>query len=243
MFISNVGGFVWQDLNHNGIQDEDEPGISDVQVNLYEVNETLIQIVETDAYGYYKFTKLCNGNYTIDVDETTLPSGFIPTVSKVGDDNLIDSDGPLDQGPVFVTFSGDKHHDLTVDFGYILCNGTIGDYVWLDLNCNGLQDGDEPGIAGVRVMLIESMTGLILAETVTNEFGSYFFDSLCPGNYIVSVDFMTFPPDYMLTIPKAGSDDSIDSDGLLDIENNTISAPVVLLDENMHNHTIDEHAQ
>ncbi|MDV7398392.1 SdrD B-like domain-containing protein, partial [Arthrospira platensis SPKY1] len=34
--------------------------------------------------------------------------------------------------------------------------GSIGQFVWEDLNANGLQDPDEPGIAGVTVRLLDS---------------------------------------------------------------------------------------
>ena len=37
----------------------------------------------------------------------------------------------------------------------------IGDFVWNDINTNGLQDVSEPGISGVIVTLYDSATNAI----------------------------------------------------------------------------------
>ena len=42
--------------------------------------------------------------------------------------------------------------DQTIDFGFYL-PVTIGNYVWNDLNGNGVQDDGATGIAGVTVAL------------------------------------------------------------------------------------------
>ena len=42
-----------------------------------------------------------------------------------------------------------------MDFGFIPSpDGSIGDYVWKDLNGDGIQDSDEPGIPCVTVEVI-----------------------------------------------------------------------------------------
>ena len=50
--------------------------------------------------------------------------------------------------PASVTLLTDNSSDLTIDFGFT-GPGIIGDFVWSDLNCNGIQDANEPGIPGV----------------------------------------------------------------------------------------------
>jgi hypothetical protein len=59
----------------------------------------------------------------------------------------------------------------------------IGDFVWNDLNKNGIQDAGEPGIAGAQVVL----TGAANTTTTTNANGSYLFSGLCAGSYTVTV--------------------------------------------------------
>src|SRR5207244_150060 len=49
---------------------------------------------------------------------------------------------------------------------------TIGDFVWLDLNNNGLQDTGEQGVAGVSVSLCDA-AGSPVASMQTDAFGHY----------------------------------------------------------------------
>ena len=64
----------------------------------------------------------------------------------------------------------------------------IGDFVWIDANKDGKQDGPESDhpeevLPGVRVDLYQD--GEIIASTVTNENGLYIFDQLPAGEYEV----------------------------------------------------------
>jgi SdrD B-like domain len=52
----------------------------------------------------------------------------------------------------------------------------IGNRVWRDLNGNGIQDANEPGIAGVTVRLF-SAANAVIATAVTNTGGEYYFVS------------------------------------------------------------------
>ncbi len=64
--------------------------------------------------------------------------------------------------------------------------GTIGDFVWDDLNGNGLQDPGEPGIPNVIVFLTAG-DGTFITEKPTDATGHYEFDNLLPGDYHVGV--------------------------------------------------------
>jgi hypothetical protein len=85
--------------------------------------------------------------------------------------------------------------------------GSIGDFVWYDLNHNGLQDAGEPGINGVKVTLYDSSNN-VLATTHTDYTGKYLFTSLQGGNYNVQVDQV---PGAASTLVQVGTDRSIDS--------------------------------
>ena len=85
---------------------------------------------------------------------------------------------------------------------------SISDYVWLDLDQDGLQDPGEPGVPGVTVNLY-SGDGTFIGTTVTNETGYYIFDNLAPGKYYV--EFIP-PTNYFFTNPNSGTNDFIDSD-------------------------------
>lgn len=51
----------------------------------------------------------------------------------------------------------------------------IGNYVWLDKNCNGIQDADESGIAGISLSLYDKNCRKI-GSTITDINGNYFFN-------------------------------------------------------------------
>jgi len=63
--------------------------------------------------------------------------------------------------------------------------GKLGDFAWLDLDQDGMQDGGEPGIPGLVIKLYQY--GQFSAETTTDEYGRYSFDSLFPGSYTLEV--------------------------------------------------------
>jgi hypothetical protein len=54
--------------------------------------------------------------------------------------------------------------------------------VWLDLDCDGIQDREEPGVASVAVRLLDCQARL-LAEATTDEQGAYVFEDLPAGSY------------------------------------------------------------
>ena len=67
--------------------------------------------------------------------------------------------------------------------------GRVGDFCWLDLDGDGLQGMDEPGIPGVRIVL--QRDGETVAETVSDQYGFYRFNDLYPAVYTLLVT----PPD------------------------------------------------
>ncbi|REI08077.1 adhesin, partial [Staphylococcus felis] len=78
---------------------------------------------------------------------------------------------------------------------------------WEDTNKDGLQDADEPGIAGVKVTLTKPDG--TTEETTTDENGIYVFEGLKNGDYTVKFEA---PEGYEATIENAGNDE-LDSDG------------------------------
>lgn len=107
-----IGDFVWNDLNHNGVQDAGEPGIPNVKVNL---SGAATATATTDANGAYLFTGLDVGSYTVTVDASTLPAGFLPTLTGQGG-ALNDNNG----SPASAALVTSSSQDLTVDFGYYI---------------------------------------------------------------------------------------------------------------------------
>ncbi|NJL56529.1 hypothetical protein HC928_16180, partial [bacterium] len=117
----NLGNFIWNDLNQNGIQDAGEPGIAGVQLDLYVAGENfLVNEATTDANGFYNFPDLVDGNYEVEI-VGGIPAGFVPTSPNVGNNDAVDSDfiaGTFIAGTAPGTIAGADN--LTVDGGFFL---------------------------------------------------------------------------------------------------------------------------
>ena len=73
---------------------------------------------------------------------------------------------------------------MQMNIGCVL-PGRAGDLCWLDLDGDGLQGMDEPGIPGVRIRLLRD--GQTVAETVSDQYGFYRFNDLYPAVYTLEV--------------------------------------------------------
>ena len=204
-----IGDLVWQDVDGAGIQNLGEPGIANVRCILKDGDGIVRATATTDSLGLYRFPGLCNGAYTVETDSTTLAPNFFATVSEApGSIATNDSNA----SPTLVTLPFDDSVDLTVDSGYRLqsCTGKIGDFIWNDLNNNGIQDSGEPGISGV-IMILKNIAGSIIATTFTNSAGFYEFKELCKGDYTVELDSATVPLGFAPTLFEVGSVREIDN--------------------------------
>ena len=205
--ISVVGGLgdtVWKDLDGDGIQDADEPGVEGVVVFLMDCEGNTLDVQVTNGDGFYFFNNLIPGDYQVRFDISGLPSGCAFTQQNVGDD-LLDSDvNEFGLAPCTNIQGGE--YDSTFDAGLLqLVN--IGDFVWHDLDGDGAQDEGEPGIGGVEVLLYNEDNELI-ATTVTDENGYYLFEDVYPDRYyLVFVD----PEGFDSTVADNTADDN-DSD-------------------------------
>ncbi|MCP4117929.1 MAG: hypothetical protein GY737_21535, partial [Desulfobacteraceae bacterium] len=204
-----LGDYVWHDLNRDGIQDSGESGLEGIKVILKDAGGMVIAEARTDPHGYYGFNGLCAGDYSVEVDETTLPPDFVATPVDQGGDDTADSD----PSPVFVTLTNDTTSNPTLDFGYNSpCTGVLGDFVWQDENRNGIQDAGESGLEGIKVILKDA-EGRVLAEVTTDADGFYLFPGLCAGEYKVAVDESTLPSGIEPSpCDVPGGDDEKDSD-------------------------------
>jgi hypothetical protein len=127
---SVVCGFVWNDLNNDGLQGLAEPGLDGVTVSLYQGGTQLVQTT-TDQFGHYLFSSLDTlpGTYEIRIDATLMAPGTqvspsdAPNQSNAND--AIDSDG-IDSGTglsqAFVTVL-DSFTPHVLDFGFFTPKG------------------------------------------------------------------------------------------------------------------------
>ncbi len=212
---ANISGFVWNDLNENGLQNDGELGIEGVTVSLYASNNTFIELTSTDASGNYLFDSLDSKNYYLVFDasnDVNVGDNFEVTLQDVGSDETLDSD--IDQTDARVDFEFNAAEGNAVfDAGYTLPVSAVVGSVFLDVDEDGLQGSNEGGIGGVTVTL-HNADGTVVATTTTDPNGSYTFDDIMEGDYYIVVDVSTNSngiSNYEGTAQDAGDDD-FDSD-------------------------------
>ncbi|MFK7886530.1 MAG: SdrD B-like domain-containing protein [Gammaproteobacteria bacterium] len=217
---ASLGDKVFKDLDADGQQDADEPGVPGITVNLWTDDDgdgtpdTQINTTTTDGNGMYGFSNL-DPTLTYVVQFVNDPAMNMPfTTPNVGDD-ATDSDagdGGI-TGPITLA-SGENNP--TIDAGLVNLPASLGDKVFKDLDADGQQDADEPGIAGITVNLWTDDDGdgtpdTQIATTTTDGNGMYGFSDLDPTLTYV-VQFVNDPAMNMpFTTPNVG-DDATDSD-------------------------------
>ena len=210
----SLGDTVWLDFNRNGAVDNGEPRIPDVDVSVTwagfdgDLSTTADNVdygtVTTDADGQYLVENLPPGRYRTSVDPGTLPGGVVPAYDLDG----ISSPHTAQR----VLAPAENARD--VDFGYA-GEGRIGDFVWWDLDGDGVQDPDEPGLAGVGVTLDWAGFDGVFGNgddgrlvTSTDADGGYLFTGLPAGDYRVTITEADLPTGVTPTFDPDGGDDS-----------------------------------
>ncbi|HMP90169.1 MAG TPA: SdrD B-like domain-containing protein [Kiritimatiellia bacterium] len=84
-----ISGFVWNDLNTNGIREVGEPGITGVVVRLYDSDTNFVNGAFSDSTGSFAFTNIANGFYFL---EFVPFANYAPTLQNQGGDDDVDSD-------------------------------------------------------------------------------------------------------------------------------------------------------
>jgi len=207
---SSIGDKVWQDSNKNGIQDDNETGVSGVKVKLLEDCSTRGETRETttDSDGKYIFNNLDAGDYCIEF--SNLPNGFVATTQDVGGDDTKDSDADTNTLKSTKTTLDAGENDMSWDLGIYNGKASIGDLVWNDINKNGIQDSGEAGIKDITAILYQSDCTTEINSTKTDINGKYIFDNLDTGEYCIG--FRDIPSDYAISPKNQGGDDKKDSD-------------------------------
>jgi hypothetical protein len=187
---TEIGGLVWLE-QYSGVTP-----VKGAKVHLLDKNGSAIAEYMTGEDGVYVFKGLMPGFYAVDV---TIPSGYVlvdtedTTMAEKGLISVVEEVSGLFGKSAVIELRMAKHrNDMNV--GMVL-PGRLGDKAWLDLNGNGLQDGEEGGIPGVMVELLRN--GRVVASTVTDQYGYYVFEDIYPTEYTLKA---TWPAEVMPTI-------------------------------------------
>ncbi|HRD93463.1 MAG TPA: SdrD B-like domain-containing protein, partial [Accumulibacter sp.] len=145
---ASVGDKVWDDMNHNNIQDSSEPGIGGIKVKLMDASgTTVLASTTTNSSGNYLFSNVNPGTYVLQFDKANVQyyqynqwnnmSNWKWAVQDTGSNDAVDSDVAGDataktnitKTDMFTLVSGQS--DLTRDAGITP--------IVIDLDGNGIQ--------------------------------------------------------------------------------------------------------
>ena len=196
---ASVGDTIWLDVDGDGTQGPNEPGIPGVTVTVTSPGldgvpgtaDDIVVVTETDADGVYLVEGLPPGVTVVAYDPTDLGAGLVP-------------DSDLDGGDVTeatVTLSnGDDVRD--VDFG-VVGDASITGTVFIDLDTDGVPDAGEAGIPNVTVEVTwDGPDGPVVLTVTTDSNGDWSIDDIPAGDYTVTVIDATVPDGLLPTTPN-----------------------------------------
>lgn len=139
--LYRIGDFIWDDADGDGIQDENEPGISGVELELYLGGRNdLVAKTTTNSRGGYRFENLPAGTYDVKIAASNFATGgplqdAVLTSYDVGEDTL-DSNFNGSNMTAQATVPLNGGDDMTIDGGFLLTGGGTAapDRVTVDLN-------------------------------------------------------------------------------------------------------------
>ncbi|MBO9398594.1 cadherin-like domain-containing protein [Shimia sp. R9_2] len=210
-----------------------EPTKAGVTIKLLDLDGNVVATTQTDADGNYRFDDVPVGDYKI---MGVAPDGTEFTIQDAGTDDSIDSD--VDENGMSGVVSVTADSETDIDLGVCVKEdpGSLSGRYFCDVDRDDLDNnnGDEPGIQGVLVTLLDANGDPVLdaggnaITTLTDADGNYQFSDLEPGTYGVKFE----DPDAVLVgkelvNPNVGADDTSDSDAIGDttmsvIENITV---------------------
>lgn len=203
-----IGDKVWEDINGNGIQDVGEPGIANVEVEVYDYNG-LVTSTTTNSYGTYYFRNLFPGQYYLKFNTSNiyLPTTYVPGV--VNNSSVTNSNG-LRTTDYFLVEP--QENNFTMDAGFIKCAKICG-IIYNDYNYSDSLNTDENGINELKINLFEIVGNdtLYYGSTFTglrpgsqSDDGYYEF-CVKPGTYFLEIESGSFV-NYIPGLPFATSD-------------------------------------
>ena len=210
-----IAGKLYNDANASFSSDNGENPYSGVTVALLKKDGTPVLDKDgnpvtavTDADGKYSFAGLPLGEYKVDVVN--------PTSGPLAGTKPLEAYTGRYKTSAEVTIKAETGSVIDVNFGFVK-PASLGDYTWMDVNRDGIQDADEPALPGVTVTLtyadgsaVTDASGNVVTAKTSDANGKYKFENLLPGDYKVSFQA---PAGYEATTSDAGTDRALDSNG------------------------------
>ncbi len=170
-----VNGYVFKDINANGIMEDGEPPLKKVRVFIGKKQSAF-----TNSRGLYRIRGVPEGSNEVSLDMNTLPKSYVSTTA------------------VTVEVKIKRMGSETVNFG-ALPKTTITGLVFNDLNRNKTFDTGDEALPNVLVVLSDGK------RTSTDSYGYFTIYNVLPGKNVVSVKKETVPKGLMQEKPLSHS--------------------------------------
>ncbi len=198
--VSRISGFVYIDLNNNGIRNVGEPGISGVTITLNGLQangQQVTRTITTAADGSYHFNDLLAGTYSL---TQTQPNNFDDGAVNVGT-----AGGTAGVNVITNIGLGSNVQATGYNFGEIQVQlVSLTGVVFIDLNNDGNRQATEIGIANVVMQLsgVANNGDQVDLTVSTNSNGIFTFTNLRAGTYTLT---QIQPANFATGITRAGT--------------------------------------
>ena len=201
--VGSISGFIYDDSDADWSTELDAE-IAGVLVRLLDADGHAVRNASgdetatvTDNFGHYTFENLPMGSYKVQVvpghatvrgDPRDLSTHVL--TYAYGSSHSRDEAGKgqlVTPAPIVLTTASPNARDI--DFGFVKPM-SVGGRVYINENGNGVQDNDEPGVAGIKMSLRGKNVrvsaihpdGSPVESVVTDAEGNYRFDNVLPGD-------------------------------------------------------------
>jgi hypothetical protein len=165
--VGSIEGYVFKDLNSDGLRQRNDPPIEGVKVYLGKDNSTV-----TDIFGYFVFRKVKGKKAFVSIDTSAIPQGYVLTVPSSKEVSIMQG------GRAQVNFGLTSHTE-------------IRGVAFEDIDQDMQHSPNDVGLMGITVFLDDSR------ETTTDAFGRFSFGEVLPGDHIIRLDLNSLPRAYL----------------------------------------------
>ena len=187
---ASVAGFVYEDLNGNGVKEVGEPGIAGVAIQLTGADTNSVAVTRntvTAADGSYFFTALLASNgagYTV---TETQPGAYVDGLDTRGTVGGVARGSAAVNDVISGVVISAADTAINYNFGEVR-RGSIAGFVYTDSDNSGTRTAGDAPLAGVAIALsgTDFRGAPVSLNTTTDATGAYSFANLLPGSYTVT---------------------------------------------------------
>ncbi len=174
LYKGSLSGFVFGDMDQNGLKDIGDNGIAGVTLTLTGTSsngETLNLVQQTDADGKYLFTNLPPSNATGYIVTETHPTNYLDGQESINGVVQANSENSDSLTAIQITLTSQLEN---YNFGE-WSTASISGYVFVDDNNNGQYSINKQALAGVELTLSgKNISDIAVTRTTTTDVNGFY---------------------------------------------------------------------